>query len=218
MLRAHGACTQSTEGIHRRNTILPGRRVGRWARGRHLEGLLRYRCWRPHSAVGTGRPANWVTQQHLGRKARSLLREENILARDEDGQWQAAGRRTPFLVKAPALHSGALGTNAQGRHRSVRVGLWELVSPSGTEEKGRGVNGKQNPPNHTHRCRLTAAAAVSTEGEVHRVGYAGGFDVAAEVSFPRGSHAQAKGLSEEQRQDAPSRRAAYAKALRQNGA
>ena len=191
--------------------------LGRRARGRHLEWLLRYRCWRQHSAVGTGRPANWVTQQHLGRKARSLLRAENILARDEDGQWQAAGRRTPSLVKAPALHLGALGTKAPGRHRSVRVGLWELVSPSGTEEQGRGVNGKQNPPNHTHRCKLTTAATVPTEGEVRRVAYAGGFDVVAEVSFPRGSHAQAKGLSEERRQDAPRRRAAYAKALRQDG-
>lgn len=168
--------------------------------------------------MGTGRPANWVTQQHLGRNSLSLLRAETILARDEDGQWQATGRRTPFLVKAPALHSGALGTNAPGRHRSVTVCLWELVSPSGTEEQGRGVNGKQNPPNHTHRCKLTTAAVVPTEGEVRRVRYAGGFDVVAEVSFPRGSHAQAKGLSEEQRQDAPSRQAAYAKALRQDGA
>ena len=48
--------------------------LGRLARERPLEGFLRCGCWWQHSAAGTGRPANWVTW-HLGRKARSLLRE-----------------------------------------------------------------------------------------------------------------------------------------------
>lgn len=78
----------------------------------------------PALSSGDRRPANWVTQQHLGRNSLSLLRAENILARDEDGQWQATGRRTPFLVKA--LHSiqelwGPITRQAQISH-SVSVG------------------------------------------------------------------------------------------------
>lgn len=127
--------------------VLPGGRAGETARGRHLEGLPRYRCWRQHSAVGTGRPANWVTQQHLGRNALSLLRAENILARDEDGQWQATGRRTPFLVKAPALHSGAL--HQAGTDQS------QCVCGSSFPHQAQRNRGEGLMANKTHRITHT---------------------------------------------------------------
>lgn len=84
MLRALWAGIQSKK---RRNIVFPSGRAREAYRGRHVEGLLRPECCQ-RLAMGTGRPANWVTRHPAEREGEplNLQRAENISDRGSPGQ------------------------------------------------------------------------------------------------------------------------------------